>query len=115
MPPLAIPTKIASLVRQTQANTLRDLTINLKAAELQTQQWIKQSRDLRYGTAPKAKAQAAQHSAGQSQPQATPRPKAETVSRPAPKIGRNEPCPCGSGQKFKRCCGNPIAILSKTA
>lgn len=20
-------------------------------------------------------------------------------------IGRNEPCPCGSGQKFKRCCG----------
>jgi SWIM/SEC-C metal-binding protein len=22
----------------------------------------------------------------------------------APKIGRNDPCPCGSGQKFKRCC-----------
>ncbi len=22
-----------------------------------------------------------------------------------PKIGRNEPCPCGSGQKFKRCHG----------
>ncbi|MCL2576838.1 MAG: DUF1186 domain-containing protein [Defluviitaleaceae bacterium] len=22
-----------------------------------------------------------------------------------PKIGRNEPCPCGSGQKYKRCCG----------
>ncbi len=22
-----------------------------------------------------------------------------------PKVGRNEPCPCGSGQKFKRCCG----------
>jgi hypothetical protein len=21
------------------------------------------------------------------------------------KVGRNEPCPCGSGQKFKRCCG----------
>lgn len=21
------------------------------------------------------------------------------------KIGRNEPCPCGSGQKYKRCCG----------
>ena len=29
-------------------------------------------------------------------------------SRPAvatPKIGRNQPCPCGSGKKFKRCCG----------
>lgn len=22
----------------------------------------------------------------------------------APKVGRNEPCPCGSGKKFKRCC-----------
>jgi uncharacterized protein YecA (UPF0149 family) len=21
------------------------------------------------------------------------------------KIGRNEPCPCGSGRKFKKCCG----------
>ncbi len=24
----------------------------------------------------------------------------------APKIGRNDPCPCGSGKKFKRCCAN---------
>lgn len=23
----------------------------------------------------------------------------------APKIGRNQPCPCGSGRKYKRCCG----------
>jgi len=23
----------------------------------------------------------------------------------APKVGRNEPCPCGSGKKFKNCCG----------
>ena len=22
-----------------------------------------------------------------------------------PKIGRNDPCPCGSGKKYKRCCG----------
>jgi uncharacterized protein len=27
------------------------------------------------------------------------------LHRNAPKIGRNEPCPCGSGKKFKRCCG----------
>jgi hypothetical protein len=27
------------------------------------------------------------------------------IRRPAPKIGRNEPCPCGSGKKFKKCCG----------
>jgi len=25
--------------------------------------------------------------------------------REAPKVGRNEPCPCGSGKKYKRCHG----------
>lgn len=25
--------------------------------------------------------------------------------REAPKVGRNDPCPCGSGRKFKKCCG----------
>lgn len=25
--------------------------------------------------------------------------------RSTPKVGRNEPCPCGSGKKFKKCCG----------
>ena len=28
-----------------------------------------------------------------------------TVIRTAPKIGRNDPCPCGSGKKYKNCCG----------
>ena len=28
-----------------------------------------------------------------------------TVRRVTPKIGRNDPCPCGSGKKFKQCCG----------
>ncbi|MFA9615105.1 MAG: SEC-C metal-binding domain-containing protein [Deltaproteobacteria bacterium] len=23
-----------------------------------------------------------------------------------PKVGRNDPCPCGSGMKFKKCCMN---------
>lgn len=29
--------------------------------------------------------------------------------------GRNEPCPCGSGQKYKRCCGNPLAATLPSA
>jgi uncharacterized protein len=33
------------------------------------------------------------------------RPKAEPVRREMPKVGRNDACPCGSGRKFKRCCG----------
>jgi hypothetical protein len=28
----------------------------------------------------------------------------EPYIRPAPKIGRNDPCPCGSGKKYKKCC-----------
>ena len=28
-----------------------------------------------------------------------------TVRRTMPKVGRNDPCPCGSGKKYKQCCG----------
>ncbi|MDH4162586.1 MAG: YchJ family protein [Nitrospirota bacterium] len=30
---------------------------------------------------------------------------APPVKREGPKAGRNDPCPCGSGKKFKKCCG----------
>jgi SEC-C motif-containing protein len=33
-------------------------------------------------------------------------PKPLTQGRDLPKVGRNDPCPCGSGKKFKKCCGN---------
>jgi len=29
----------------------------------------------------------------------------ETFVREEPKVGRNDPCTCGSGKKFKKCCG----------
>ncbi len=28
----------------------------------------------------------------------------ETIRKPVAAVGRNEPCPCGSGRKFKKCC-----------
>ena len=31
-----------------------------------------------------------------------------TVTRDQPKVGRNEPCPCGSGKKYKKCCGATV-------
>ncbi|MDO4546165.1 MAG: SEC-C metal-binding domain-containing protein, partial [Bacillota bacterium] len=31
--------------------------------------------------------------------------KQQTVRRETPKVGRNDPCPCGSGKKYKHCCG----------
>lgn len=37
-------------------------------------------------------------------PQGEP-PAAEPVRRETPKVGRNEPCPCGSGKKYKQCHG----------
>jgi preprotein translocase subunit SecA len=33
-----------------------------------------------------------------------------TVRRTQPKVGRNDPCPCGSGKKYKRCCGAASAV-----
>jgi hypothetical protein len=29
----------------------------------------------------------------------------EPIRRVEPKVGRNDPCPCGSGKKFQKCCG----------
>lgn len=37
--------------------------------------------------------------------EAAPEPEPEERPAPARKIGRNDPCPCGSGKKFKKCCG----------
>jgi preprotein translocase subunit SecA len=42
----------------------------------------------------------AMQAAGQSEA-----PKVETVRRVDKKIGRNDPCPCGSGKKYKQCHG----------
>lgn len=30
----------------------------------------------------------------------------EPFRRESPKVGRNDPCPCGSGKKYKKCCGS---------
>ena len=45
---------------------------------------------------------------------ARPRPSSGPASSSGPaarrvKVGRNDPCPCGSGKKFKKCCGSPAA------
>ena len=47
---------------------------------------------------PKAAAKPIEGSTGNTQPQ-TP------VKRDSSKVGRNDPCPCGSGKKYKDCCG----------
>jgi len=39
-----------------------------------------------------------------AQAQAAPQ-KVATIVRQVPRVGRNDPCPCGSGKKYKKCCG----------
>jgi len=48
-----------------------------------------------------ARQPAAQAQAGAGGEEAPTRP----VRRENPKVGRNDPCPCGSGKKYKHCCG----------
>ncbi len=45
----------------------------------------------------------------QNQP-GQPDAKIQPMTRTEPKIGRNDPCPCGSGKKYKQCHGKPVAI-----
>jgi preprotein translocase subunit SecA len=35
-----------------------------------------------------------------------PEPSVQAISE---KIGRNDPCPCGSGKKYKKCCGSSVS------
>jgi len=40
------------------------------------------------------------------QPQGESQPSAPVpIRKSGPKVGRNDPCPCGSGKKYKKCCG----------
>src|SRR5262245_43508053 len=57
------------------------------------------------GSAPAAKAAAAA-----TRPQQA--PVQQTVRRETPKVGPNEPCPCGSGKKYKKCHGLQDATAS---
>jgi len=48
-------------------------------------------------------------------PAPTPTPAPAKPTKQPRNIPRNAPCPCNSGQKFKRCCGNPLAAAQRKA
>jgi preprotein translocase subunit SecA len=49
-------------------------------------------------------------SSGVASPEESEAPQIATpVVRETPKVGRNDPCPCGSGKKYKKCCGAGVA------
>ena len=39
--------------------------------------------------------------------------KKKPVKRNMPKVGRNDLCPCGSGKKYKKCCGANVGVVAK--
>jgi preprotein translocase subunit SecA len=79
--------------------TIRSL-FNLQIVTEQPPEVLQQRRPLRRPsqlqfTGPNQGAAAAGEEAG----------KVKTITRDQPKVGRNELCPCGSGKKYKKCCG----------
>ncbi|MBX7154648.1 MAG: SEC-C domain-containing protein [Bacteriodetes bacterium] len=54
-------------------------------------------------------AAAAVNNENNNQQQEQPRSSVQTVYREEPRVGRNDPCPCGSGKKYKQCHGKHIA------
>jgi len=58
------------------------------------------------GLSPQARRQAeAEAPTSEEEPGASAVLKPEPVRVEGPKVGRNDPCPCGSGKKYKKCCG----------
>jgi len=82
-------------------STIRSL-FNLQVVAEQPPEAIRQRRPARSTsmtfTGPNQGAAAAGEEAG----------KVKTVVRDQPKVGRNEPCPCGSGKKYKKCHGAAV-------
>ncbi|WP_045212008.1 preprotein translocase subunit SecA [Desulfonatronovibrio magnus] len=73
-----------------RANTLKALTrLRIQKKVSEEEFTHKEQSNLKFG-GPSSKP-------GQKKP--------ETVKRAEPKVGRNDPCPCGSGKKHKKCCG----------
>jgi len=59
-----------------------------------------------YGAAEAPSAPAAMQA--QAQPRGPAPPPRKSVVHAGPKVGRNDPCPCGSGKKYKKCCGKDV-------
>ena len=62
------------------------------------------------GTVHQEAASVAEEFSGEAQAQGQPEPgqqvqTVEPIRNRQQKVGRNDPCPCGSGKKYKKCCG----------
>lgn len=74
----------------------------LPSAKADPEQWLQQAREALPETVTKLYEYWRERRTVGSQKLA----QAGTPLRQAAKVGRNDPCPCGSGKKFKKCCAN---------
>jgi preprotein translocase subunit SecA len=119
-----IKTEVA--VGEFRAATARTVRRMLAAAQTNAEEFEEPNQDAP-GLAPSAPADAPARPAAPAQPVSAKEafaalmgvspdqvraasPAVGTPARPAaaPSVGRNDPCPCGSGKKFKKCCGKNL-------
>ena len=83
------------MIQRIQADTVRTLFLIRLRQQEEASLWEQRQTQMSYS-----------HSGnGESQP----------VKKEGKKIGRNEPCPCGSGKKYKKCCANKQAAGARLA
>jgi len=77
----------------------RDTVEKLFAVQIAREQEVKEMKAERKQTFVLSRGEAAQRAGGETEDG-----KGVTVRRDGKKVGRNDPCPCGSGKKYKKCC-----------
>ena len=91
------------------ANIKYDVIRFLSEVQIHTQEEIDAAEEQRREQESKVKMKTTHAEAsaltGQSEEASEDVQKVETFKRDGKKVGRNEPCPCGSGKKFKQCHG----------
>ncbi len=102
-----------------------DLTPYEKAWERPVRQWLEGSwriarehyarHESERSMEESEQAQAAVEQGTYPLPEQTPITPPIPIVEHSPKTGRNDPCPCGSGKKYKKCCGNPAKGQVTTA
>jgi hypothetical protein len=88
MPRLALPPSVRRQVPEVVAVFLEYLQESGRVGE--GAEWAEQIREIGRAGPPKGKPE--------------PAVKAVPIRKPAAAAGRNDPCPCGSGKKYKKCC-----------
>ena len=87
-----------AMLDRIDTTTIRTL-FNLQVVAEQSPEQLRQRRQRRPTSMTFTKANQGATAAGEEAA------RTKTVTRDQPKVGRNEPCPCGSGKKYKKCCG----------